>query len=73
MAESVVVRVATIISINKATQAGPERNPIGQQGSANELDTRHEVSHQVGKRDFGLNERFVNRFRAAGDKQFVCP
>src|ERR1700733_2983435 len=25
------------------------------------------------KRDFGLNERIVNRLRAAGDKQFISP
>src|ERR1700674_774833 len=73
MAESLVVRMATSISTNKATQARLERKPHGQQGSANELDTRHEISHQVGKRDFGLNERFVHSLRAAGDKQFVCP
>jgi hypothetical protein len=49
------------------------RSPHGQQGSADELDTRHEISHQAGKRDFGLNERFVNSLRAAGDKTIVCP
>src|SRR5580658_3963896 len=60
--------------IYQQSHAGRARKkPNGQQGSANELDTRHEISHLVGKRDFGLNEGFVNLFRAAGDKQFVCP
>ncbi len=26
-----------------------------------------------GRPHFGRNERVVNRFRAAGDEQFVCP
>jgi len=54
-----------------AGQARKKRHD--QQGSANELDYRHEISHQVRKRDFSLNERFVHSLPAAGDKQFVCP
>ena len=30
-------------------------------------------TRQVGKRDFGLNERLVHSLPGAGDKQFVCP
>jgi hypothetical protein len=41
--------------------------------SASVVTNRHEISHLMGKRDFGLNERFVNSVRAAGDKKFVCP
>lgn len=60
--------------IDQQSHAGRARKKThGHQGSANELDTRHEISRLVGKRDSGLNERVVNRFRAAGGKQFVCP
>ena len=43
----------------------------GHQRSAKKLDSRHEVSCEAGKRDFGLHERVENGFRSAGDKQFV--
>jgi hypothetical protein len=65
--------MATSISTHKATQAGLERNPTVSKDPPTNRDTRHEIGHQVGKRDFGLNERFVRSSGASGDKHFVCP
>jgi hypothetical protein len=58
MAESLVVRIATSISTNKATQARLERNPTVSKDPQTNSTPDTKISHQAGKRDLGLNERW---------------
>ena len=72
MVESVLVRTATIISINKATQARARKKPqpLPRIRQRTRYSKRNKSS--AGERDFGLNERFV-KVSSARRQPFVCP